>query len=56
MSKERIYILTTQLNRYRDSYYNNNESLVSDAEYDKLFDELAELEKKEDFCLTNSPT
>ena len=45
MSKERIYILTTQLNRYRDSYYNNSESLVSDAEYDKLFDELAELEK-----------
>lgn len=56
MSKERIYILTTQLNRYRDSYYNNNESLVSDAEYDKLFDELAELEKEENFCLTNSPT
>ena len=40
MSKERIYILTTQLNRYRDSYYNNNESLVSDAEYDKLFERL----------------
>ena len=41
----RIKELTSLLNKYRDKYYNYSESLVSDAEYDKLFDELRELEK-----------
>ena len=41
----RIKELTSLLNKYRDKYYNYSESLVSDAEYDKLFDELSSIEK-----------
>ena len=52
----RIKELTSLLNKYRDKYYNYSESLVSDAEYDKLFDELRELEAEENFVLANSPT
>ncbi len=52
----RIKELTSLCNKYRNAYYNNSESLVSDAEYDKLFDELGSLEKEVGFCLTNSPT
>lgn len=52
----RIKELTSLLNKYRDKYYNYSESLVSDAEYDKLFDELRELEAEEHFVLANSPT
>lgn len=52
----RIKELTSLLNKYRDKYYNYSESLVSDAEYDKLFDELCGLEAEEHFVLANSPT
>lgn len=52
----RIKELTSLLNKYRDKYYNYSESLVSDVEYDKLFDELRELETEERFILANSPT
>ena len=52
----RIKELTILLNTYRDEYYNNSESKVSDYEYDVLFDELAELEKETDFYFCNSPT
>lgn len=43
---KRIQELVKQLNEYRDSYYNEARPVVSDAAYDKLFDELSELEKK----------
>lgn len=36
----RIQELTTLINNYRDAYYNNNTSFVSDEEYDALCDEL----------------
>lgn len=52
----RIKELTNLLNKYRDKYYNYSESLVSDVEYDKLFDELRGLEMEENFVLSNSPT
>ena len=32
--------LTKRLNRYREEYYNQNAPSVSDAVYDRLFDEL----------------
>lgn len=51
----RIKALTTILNEYRAAYYNDSISYVSDAEYDKMLDELAELEKKADFHFANSP-
>lgn len=53
---KRIKELTILLNTYRDEYYNNSESKVSDYEYDSLYDELAELEKETDFFFCNSPT
>lgn len=39
--------LVSELNLYRNSYYNNNESPVSDKEYDEKFDRLTELENKQ---------
>lgn len=41
---ERMKELIEMLNKYRDAYYNQTESLVSDYEYDCLFDELQRLE------------
>lgn len=55
-NQERLYKLTDQLNRYRDEYYNKNIPTVSDEEYDRLFDELVDLEQSLEICMTNSPT
>ena len=52
----RIIELVSLLNKYRDAYYNNNESLVSDKEYDMIFDELVKLEQEQGLILANSPT
>lgn len=52
----RLKELTEQLNHYRDSYYNNSESLVSDKQYDNLFDELQSLEEETGIVMSNSPT
>lgn len=52
----RIIELVSLLNKYRDAYYNDNESLVSDKEYDILFDELVKLEQEQGLILANSPT
>ena len=52
----RLKELTEQLNHYRDSYYNNSESLVSDKQYDDLFDELQSLEEETGIVMSNSPT
>ena len=53
---EKIKSLVEQLNIYRDEYYNNNNPSVTDEEYDKLFDELSQLEKSTGIVLSNSPT
>lgn len=53
---KRIKELTKQLNKYRDSYYNNSVSEVSDQEYDNLFDELKKLEEETNIIMANSPT
>lgn len=53
---ERQRELTTRLNVYRDEYYNKNAPSVSDAVYDRLFDELAGLEEQTGVIMTNSPT
>jgi DNA ligase (NAD+) len=52
----RIKRLIKQLNEYRDSYYNEARPVVSDAAYDRLFDELSELEKDTGIVYANSPT
>ena len=48
--------LVEYLNVCRDSYYNRNVSLITDEQYDKLFDELVDLEKASGIILANSPT
>lgn len=48
--------LINKLNNYRDLYYNANISAVTDAEYDKLFDELEKMEKITGIIYPNSPT
>ena len=53
---ERLKEVTEQLNHYRDSYYNNSESLISDKQYDDLFDELQSLEEETGIVMSNSPT
>ena len=50
---KRLKELTEQLNRYKDSYYNNSESLVSDKQYDDLFDELQSLEEETGIVMSN---
>ncbi len=52
----RIRELTAQLNQYRHEYYNLNQPSVSDQIYDRLFDELAAMEKKTGIRMGNSPT
>lgn len=53
---EDVYDLVQKLNRYRDAYYNDNESLISDKEYDILFDNLVEMERETGIVLSDSPT
>lgn len=58
MSKDlqRIRELTDRLNQYRHEYYNLSAPTVSDAAYDRLFDELAALERQTGVTMANSPT
>lgn len=53
---EQIKKLVKELNQYREEYYSQAAPSVSDAVYDRLFDELAALEKETGFYLANSPT
>lgn len=54
--KERIQYLVKQLNIYRNAYYNESKSLISDYEYDELYDELEKLEYVTGIIYSNSPT
>lgn len=56
MKIKRIKELVEQLNHYRNAYYNNQVSEISDFEYDQLFDELSELEQEVGFVMAVSPT
>ena len=49
----RIKELTQKLNQYRDSYYNDSVSEISDHEYDELFDELNQLEEETKIVMAN---
>lgn len=53
---DRIKKLVELLNHYRNEYYNNSRSEVSDFEYDQLFDELTQLESETGFVMAVSPT
>ena len=56
MFMDKMKELVDRLNEYRDAYYNRNESLISDQEYDALFDELAALERETGIVYAGSPT
>ena len=57
MSTEtRIRELIDKLNLYRNCYYNDNKSLISDYHYDKMFDELKALEDDSGIYYPDSPT
>ena len=53
---ERIKELVQLLNKASYAYYNTDKEIMSNYEYDKLFDELVNLEKETDFIMSNSPT
>lgn len=54
--EKRIRELVKQLNDWNYHYYTLDEPLVSDGEYDKLYDELHSLEKETGMILEDSPT
>lgn len=53
---ERIKELVELLNRAGEAYYQKAEEIMSNLEYDRLYDELSELEKETGIILSNSPT
>ena len=52
----RMKQLVELLNKYASLYYEQDAPIVSDAEYDALYDELRRLEESEGYSLKNSPT
>ncbi len=56
-AQERIDVLSVDLERHNQLYYQQAEPEISDAEYDRLFRELEELEQKfPELTSANSPT
>ena len=53
---ERIKELVMILNEASDAYYVNDKPIMSDKEYDKLYDELEALEKETGYILSTSVT
>lgn len=53
---ERIQELVRLLNKASDAYYVNDNPIMSDKEYDKLYDELESLEKETGYILSTSVT
>lgn len=56
MKIERIKELVKILNNAADAYYVNDNPIMSDKEYDKLYDELEMLEKETGYILSSSVT
>ena len=48
--------LIEELNKAAEAYYNFDDNIISDYEYDKLYDRLLELEKKFGLVLPDSPS
>lgn len=53
---DRMRELVSLLNRASEAYYAKDEEIMSNFEYDRLYDELTELEKQLGVILTDSPT
>ena len=56
LQTERMNELVTLLNEASKAYYQDAEEIMSNFEYDKLYDELIKLEKETGITLSNSPT
>ena len=56
MKIERIKELVELLNKASDAYYVNDKPIMSDKQYDELYDELEELEKDTGYILASSAT
>lgn len=53
---EKIKELTKKLNAASEAYYKNDIEIMSNFEYDRLYDELVELENETGITLNDSPT
>lgn len=53
---EKMHKLISLIDKYRNEYYNEDREEVDNKEYDRLKDELDELERKAGFVLSNSPS
>ncbi len=53
---ERMRELINILNKASEAYYQKDSEIMSDFQYDKLYDELTELENKTGIVLSDSPT
>lgn len=59
MNNENVKImekLINKLNEASDAYYNGKDEIMSNHEWDTMFDELAQLEKETGVILPDSPT
>ena len=54
--KERMQELVAYLNQAAHAYYVMDDPIISDMQYDKLYDELKLLEEKTGIILPDSPT
>ena len=54
--KNRMKKLIEQLNAASDAYYNTGNPIMTDYEFDKMYDELVRLEKESGIVYGNSPT
>ena len=52
---DRMKTLVDTLNEANNAYYNEDKEIMSNYEYDKLYDELLKLEIENDYVLDNSP-
>lgn len=52
----KIKQLVRQLNHYRDLYYNDSISMISDKQYDDMYDKLKRMEEETGVVISNSPT
>lgn len=53
---EEMQNLVKELNYYAERYYKFDSPVISDGEYDRLYDRLVALEKETGFVLPDSPT
>ena len=54
--RKRLKELVEQLNRASEAYYQKDTEIMSNLEYDTLYDELVLLEQQTGIVLANSPT